>query len=114
RSRHGRTHRRGGRTGAWILIVPRPVVVYDACVLYCAPVRDMLIRLANTGLVQARWSNLILDECFRSIQKNRPDLSSGALSRTRGLMIEAVRDCMVTDFEDLIDTFSLPDPDDRH
>src|SRR5690606_19379221 len=40
--------------------------------------------------------------------------SSGALSRTRGLMIEAVRDCMVTDFEDLIDTFSLPDPDDRH
>jgi len=28
------------------------VVLYDACVLYPAPVRDLLLRVATTGLVQ--------------------------------------------------------------
>ena len=43
------------------------VVIYDACVLYPAPLRDFLIRVAATGLVQARWSEQILDECFDAI-----------------------------------------------
>jgi hypothetical protein len=43
------------------------VVVYDACVLYPAPLRDLLLRLARKGLVRARWTDQILDECFRSI-----------------------------------------------
>lgn len=43
------------------------VVVYDACVLYPASVRDLLLRIASKGLVRARWSEQILDECFRSI-----------------------------------------------
>ena len=30
------------------------------------------------------------------------------------LMNEAVRDCLVTSYEDLIASLSLPDPDDRH
>ena len=30
--------------------------VYDANVLYPAPLRDLLIRLAQAGLVRARWS----------------------------------------------------------
>lgn len=29
-------------------------------------------------------------------------------------MNEAVRDCLVTGYEDLIESLSLPDPDDRH
>ena len=29
-------------------------------------------------------------------------------------MNEAVRDCLVSGYEDLIDSLSLPDPDDRH
>ena len=47
------------------------VVIYDACVLYPAPLRDLLIRLATTGLFRAKWTDQILDECFRSILKNR-------------------------------------------
>lgn len=31
------------------------VVIYDACVLYPAPTRDLLLRIANTGIVRARW-----------------------------------------------------------
>lgn len=90
------------------------VVIYDACVLYPAPVRDLLLRIATTGIVRARWSERILDECFRSIVAQRPDLAPQALERTRRLMREAVPDCMVTGFEHLEDGLDLPDPDDRH
>ena len=72
------------------------VVIYDACVLYPAQLRDLLVRIANTGIVRARWSEEILDECFRSIKENRADLSDAALSRTRALMREAVPDWLVT------------------
>ncbi len=41
------------------------VVIYDACVLYPAPLRDLLIRLATTGLFRVKWTDQILDECFR-------------------------------------------------
>ena len=65
-------------------------VVYDACVLYPAPLRDLLLRVGMTTLVRARWSEAILDECFRSILDQRPDLSESALKRTRGIMCSAV------------------------
>lgn len=90
------------------------VVLYDACVLYPAPLRDLLVRIANTGVVRARWSDAILDECFRNILEQRPDLKPRALNRTRELMTKAVPDCLVTGFEALIDGLTLPDPDDRH
>lgn len=90
------------------------VVIYDACVLYPAPVRDLLLRIANTGIVRARWSERILDECFRNIVAQRPDLATAALERTRYLMGKAVPDCIVTGFEHLEDGLDLPDPDDRH
>jgi hypothetical protein len=90
------------------------VVLYDACVLYPAPLRYLLVRLANTGIVRARWSDLILDECFRSILEKRPDLKPEALKRTRELMTQAVADCMVTGFDALVEGLELPDPGDRH
>jgi hypothetical protein len=90
------------------------VVVYDACVLYPAPLRDLLVRLASKGVVRARWSEIILDECFRNILEQRPDLKPEMLRRTRELMTKAVADSIVTGFEGLVDGLSLPDPDDRH
>ena len=90
------------------------VVIYDACVLYPAPLRDLLIRVARVGLVRARWSEQILDECFRSILDDRPDLQPEALARTRELMNKAVPDCLVRGYEDLVPGLLLPDPDDRH
>lgn len=90
------------------------VVLYDACVLYPAPLRDLLLRIANTGVVRARWSGQILDECFRSIRDQRPDLAPQALDRTRALMNDAVPDCIVTGYEHLIDGLDMPDLNDRH
>jgi hypothetical protein len=90
------------------------VVLYDACVLYPAPLRDLLLRLAQAGVVRARWTELILDEAFRNILANRPDLSASSLVRTRDLMNRAVPDCIVHGYESLIEGLVLPDADDRH
>lgn len=89
------------------------VVVYDACVLYPASIRDLLIRLAGTGLFQARWTNRILDECFGSIVAARPELE-GKLDRTRQLMEKALPDARVTNYEGLTAGLTLPDENDRH
>lgn len=90
------------------------IVVYDACVLYPAPLRDLLIRIGLSGIVRARWSSQILDECFRNILADRPDLQPSALTRTRELMEEVVPDALISGFEDLIDGLKLPDKNDRH
>lgn len=90
--------------------------VYDANVLYPAPLRDLFIRLAQAGLVQAQagWTDAIHDEWVRSALADNPALSADRLARTRTLMDEAVRDCLVTGYEDRIESLTLPDPDDRH
>jgi hypothetical protein len=36
-----------------------PTAVIDACVLDSAPVRDLVIRLAQAGLVRARWTSVL-------------------------------------------------------
>ena len=89
-------------------------VIYDANVLYPAPLRDLLIRLARKGVVQAKWTSLILDEVFRNLAPKRPDLCPERLQRTRGLMERAIPDVAVEGFEPLIAGLELPDPDDRH
>ncbi|HEY4320386.1 MAG TPA: PIN domain-containing protein [Gemmatimonadales bacterium] len=89
-------------------------VVLDACVLYPAPLRDLLIRLTVAGIVRARWSDAILDEMTQNILKNREDLDAAALTRTRTLMCKAVPDCLVTGYQRLIEAIELPDPKDRH
>ncbi|MFG1814871.1 PIN domain-containing protein [Kribbella sp. NPDC049174] len=76
--------------------------------------RDLLIRVAQAGLVQARWTDQILDETFRNLTSNRPDLDPIKLGRTRELMNRAIRDVLITGYEPLIDVLDLPDPDDRH
>ncbi|MFF2021221.1 PIN domain-containing protein [Streptomyces sp. NPDC058171] len=90
------------------------VALYDANVLYPSTLRDLLIRVAQAGLVQAKWSDAILDEVFRNLTAKRPDLRPDRLDRTRHLMVRAVRDCLVKGYEPLINAVQLPDPDDRH
>lgn len=90
------------------------VVLYDANVLYPSTLRDVLIRVGMAGLVQAKWTDQILDETFRNLKANRPDLDPAKLDRTRELMNRAIRDVLVTGYEPIIDSLELPDPDDRH
>lgn len=90
------------------------IVIYDANVLYPSSLRDLLIRVGQAGLVQAKWTDDILDETFRNLKRNRPDLDETRLDRTRQLMNQAIRDVLVTGYQPLIPILGLPDPDDRH
>lgn len=58
-------------------------VIYDACVMYPAPLRSLLMYLTLTGLYRARWSDQIHDEWIRNLLIKRPDLSKEQLQRTR-------------------------------
>jgi PIN domain-containing protein len=91
-----------------------PAVIIDACILYSAPIRDLVVRLAQAGLLQARWTNDIHDEWTRNVLKNNPKVRRERLERTRSLLDGALRDCLVTGYSDLVESLSLPDPDDRH
>ncbi len=90
------------------------IALYDSCVMYPAPLRDLLMHLALTDLFHAKWTEAIHDEWIRNVLKNRPDLTLQQLQRTRELMNTHVRDCLVTNYEKLIPSLSLPDPNDRH
>jgi len=89
-------------------------VVFDACVLFPAPLRDILMELAVSGLFRARWTDEIHDEWVRSLLRIRDDISAEKLLRTRELMNQAVPDSLVTDYQDLISGLMLPDENDRH
>ncbi len=100
------------RSSAWATDLNRFTVVYDACVLYPAPLRDLLKRLALTDLYRARWSDQIQNEWITAVLRNRSDLTRQQLERTRSLMNEHVRDALAAAIKcgaDLILTFNLDD-----
>lgn len=90
------------------------IVVYDACVLYPANVRDLLMEVAISDLVQAKWTSQIQEEWARSLRKDRPDIDQEGIARTQALMNAAIPDVLVENYQPLISSVELPDPDDRH
>ena len=89
-------------------------VVLDACVLYPAPLRSFLMYLALTDMFRAKWTEAIHEEWMRNVERDYEDIDRRQLERIRDLMDLHVRECLVTDYEDLIGALVLPDPDDRH
>jgi predicted nucleic acid-binding protein len=90
-------------------------VIYDACVLYPASVRDLVVELARTGLLRAKWTARIHIEWIDAVTRDRPELDRTRLERVAQLVNSAVPDCLVTGFESLEPGLtSLPDPNDRH
>ena len=57
------------------------IAVLDANVLYPAPVRDILLHLADVKLFQPKWTDLIHDEWIRNVLINRPDIKSESLKK---------------------------------
>ncbi len=73
------------------------VAILDASVLYPLPLRDTLLRIAETGLYDPCWSERILDEVARNLTAKR-----GATdTQTEGLL-GAMRHAF--------DTASVPEP----
>lgn len=91
-----------------------PIVLLDACVLFPAPLRDFLMNLALLDVFLARWTNEIHAEWIPNVLEMRPDLTETQLNRTKDLMNRNIRDCLVENYEHLIETVNLPDENDRH
>ncbi len=89
-------------------------VVYDACVLFPASLRDFLIELATTGLFEARWTDLIHEEWIGNLLKQHKDLSREKLEYTKAMINKAVLNSVITNFETRIEGLELPDVNDRH
>ena len=90
------------------------VVFCDACVLYPAPVRDLLMELALDDLLQLKWSKKVLDEWINNLLRNRPDLERGRLKKTTNDMNMALLDCLVENYESIEKNLNLPDSNDHH
>lgn len=88
--------------------------ILDACVLYSAPLRDILLELSGQGVFRVRWTNQIHDEWIRNVLDNNRQIKPEQLARTRQLMDQAVPDCLVIGYEHLVGSLSLPDDNDRH
>jgi predicted nucleic acid-binding protein len=91
-----------------------PIVVLDACVLYPAGLRSLMMWLAVHEVIRPKWTDEIHDEWMRNVLKDRPDLTLENLERTRRLMDAHAGDCLVSGYEKHISTLSLPDPNDHH
>lgn len=86
----------------------------DANVFYTMAATDIILETARAGLIRAHWTDLIHDEWINGLHRNEPSRTRDILERRRRAMDAAVRDALVTGFEHLIPTLTLPDPNDRH
>ncbi len=88
-------------------------VIYDACVLYPAPLRDLLMRLAVTDLFKAHWTDKIHEEWINALlRQNKYKLED--LEKVRDLMDKHIKDAKIYGYELLINNLVLPDENDRH
>lgn len=88
--------------------------VLDANVLYPAPIRDLLLSIAEEELFKPFWSAIIQDEWIRNLLIKRTDLNRSQLERTATLMNQAFPEAMTEEYEKWIAKITLKDPDDRH
>jgi hypothetical protein len=87
-------------------------LVLDACVLAPMPIADTLLRLGEAEFYVPKWSNQILLE-VREFLKGRGKTQQQIDHRFEQ-MSAAFEDACVTGYEDLIESLTLPDKDDRH
>ena len=97
----------------------RFTALLDACVLASPLKRNLLLSLAEAAFFRPRWSERIMDETERTIEKLMTDKGfqspTADAARARGAMERAFEDAMVTGFENLEAGFGdLPDAGDRH
>ena len=88
--------------------------VLDACILYSAPLRGLLLHLAEVGLFDPFWSEEIQAEWSRNLLKNRPNLKREKVERTCWKMEFHFPDSLVQGYDPIIPKLTLPDPKDRH
>lgn len=82
--------------------------------LYPAPVRDLLLSLANNNMFQPKWLAAINEEWVRSLVENRPDIKRENTEKTIRSLNMAFPDANTDPSPSTIAELTLPDPNDQH
>lgn len=90
-----------------------PIVVYDACVLYSAFIRDVLLRIGLANIVTCHWTDEIQEEWTRNLLLQRPDLGSTKISEIRSKMEGAFPLAKVQNYQKHVPTLTNNEKD-RH
>lgn len=88
-------------------------VALDACVLFPTVLREMLVGTATVGGFEPIWSARILEEWARATRRlpeGAEAVARAEIAALRGIFPSAE----VAVAPDLVESLSLPDPDDRH
>lgn len=96
---------------------PIRVVLADANVLYSRVLRDYLLYAATVGLIEIRWSSVILAEVVEHLTENLPGFDADAGQRLVAAMNHAFPEAEVEldkEAEAVVAKLSLPDEGDRH
>lgn len=59
------------------------IVLFDANVLYSAPMRDLVMELALTDLFHAKWTDDIHREWIEALHRTKPDIRIEKLQALR-------------------------------
>lgn len=89
-------------------------MLLDACVLVPIALADTLLRIAERDLYRPLWSARILTEATDAVSEIHPDIPPEHVRARFAAMDEAFEDARVERWEDIEQTVTLPDPDDRH
>jgi hypothetical protein len=96
----------------------RFTAVIDACVLAGVLRRNLILTLAQWEFFRVRWSDRLLDEAERAIEKmfaKKGDPHSAAkAARSRSAMARAFEDAMVADYDSYLPICQGVDPGDAH
>jgi predicted nucleic acid-binding protein len=91
-----------------------PVAVFDANIMFSASLRDFLMWLGIEGACRPIWTETIHGEWMENVLLKRAGTLRSSLERTRDLMNATLPGALVTNYESLIPTLTLPDENDRH
>jgi hypothetical protein len=75
---------------------------------------DTPLRIAERDLYRPLWSDRIFAEATDAIVEIHPDIPPEQIARRFASMDETFEDARVDGWENLEQTVTLPDPDDRH
>jgi predicted nucleic acid-binding protein len=96
------------------MLIGRYHALLDANVLHPAFLRAAMLWFADERLFRPAWSNDILKEWRRSVQRRHTDMTDERLDAMQAVMLEQFPDASIDGYEILVDALDLPDPSDRH
>lgn len=101
------------------MLANRFTALIDACALFGALKRNLLLSLADADLYRVRWTARILEEVERNLAahlaKKGDESARQKAERARQAIEHAFPDASVSGHEGLVDCIrGMPDPNDRH